>query len=56
MFQSLKMKSLLALLLLVAAVQVYAVDIEAVPEALTPENYDEKTAGKTIFVKFYSPK
>ena len=22
---------------------------------LTPENYDEMTAGKTVFLKFYAP-
>jgi thiol-disulfide isomerase/thioredoxin len=32
------------------------VDPMAMPEVLTADDYDEKTAGKTIFVKFFSPK
>uniref|UniRef100_A0A7S2KB60 Thioredoxin domain-containing protein n=1 Tax=Leptocylindrus danicus TaxID=163516 RepID=A0A7S2KB60_9STRA len=47
---------LLSLLLALAHTTNAMMDPLAEPEILTAENYVEKTAGKTIFVKFFSPK
>jgi hypothetical protein len=41
---------LFALLASVAMAVVSASEFE-----LTPDNYDEKTAGKTVFIKFLAP-
>ena len=47
---------LLPLLSLLCSLALAIMDPKATPELLTSDNYYEKTAGKTVFVKFFSPK
>jgi hypothetical protein len=46
---SIAMRFSLALLALAASASAFDVP------SLTPENYDEKTEGKTVFIKFFAP-
>jgi len=34
---------------------IYAATAAAEVPSLTPDNYDELTAGKTVFLKFFAP-